>query len=370
MILKGEWCIPNWCFSNMFCSRILSSGKAPAGSLCCQAGGWSPRVHIKRHTNLSAEAGEGQPFPGSLPCGGCVMSARWWPIMHRPCTSALVPLASFQTCTHLHFFIKSLPFSAERPGRLVLSSTPSQCQLWEEQGLAVWTEEFRELPLPSELWHQRRDWEHATSRLPLLQSLSLRQAFSTLAAGKGHCSQPEMTQRLSQMTQRLFAFPLCFCRRKRKTQLRTPDAQTGSDPSPPSSPAWCVWQSGSNMNKSRPFHFPCPDQAGDISTYSAMPGPPAWSPQQWDAFFLEIEIGEKENKEGGGGFCKSLSFLPCLEIRGNYGFHQIRGGAAESPAHRFLSLTVSSGAFLLADGRGGHQQVSWYVWGKTRIFRN
>lgn len=82
-------------------------------------------MHIKRHTNLSAEAGEGQPFPGSLSCGGCVTSARWWHIMHRPCTSALVPLAPFQTCTHLHFFIKSLPFSAERPGRLVLSSTPA-----------------------------------------------------------------------------------------------------------------------------------------------------------------------------------------------------------------------------------------------------
>lgn len=359
MILKGDWCIPNGCFSNMFYSGTLSPGEAPAGRLCCQAGGWSPRAHSDRHTHLSAEAGEGQPFPSSLPRGGCVTSARWWHIMHRPCTPALVPLASFQTCTCLHFFIKSLPFSAERPGRLVLPSTPSQCQLWEEQGQAVWTEEFRELRLPSELLHQRSDGERAASRLPLLQSLSLGQAFSTQAAGEGHCSQPEMTQKLSQMTQRLFAFPLCFCRRRGKTQLRTPDAQPGSDPSPPSSPAWCVWQPWSNMNKSRPFHFPCPDQAGGISTYPVTPGSPAWAPQQWDAFFLEVETGEKENKEGRGGFCKSLPFLPCLEIRGNYGFHRIRGGAAGSPAHSLPSSAVSSGAFLLGDGRGGHQQVGW-----------
>lgn len=102
---------------------MLSPGKALARRPRYQAGGWFPRARRSGQTNLSAGAGEGQPPPAHRYVGAV------WCLQGRPPADLrlrpLVPLTSFQSCIRLHFFIKSLPFSAKRPGRLtVLPSTP------------------------------------------------------------------------------------------------------------------------------------------------------------------------------------------------------------------------------------------------------
>lgn len=55
--------------------------------------------------------------------------------------------------------------------------------------------------------------------------------------------------------------PLPFCGREGKTQLPAPGAQPGPKPGPPPPPARCGWQSRTNTNKPRLFHFPCPHQS-------------------------------------------------------------------------------------------------------------
>ena len=85
---------------------------------------------------------------------------------------------------------------------------------------------------------------------------------------------------------------------------------------------------------------PVPIKAGSIPTYSATPGSPGSSAMRC----LLSRDGNRRKGEGRRkriGFCKSLSFLLCLEIRGIYGFHGLRGGeGALPPASSPLWLAV------------------------------
>lgn len=186
---------------------MLSPGKALARRPRYQAGGWFPRARRSGQTNLSAGAGEGQPPPAHRYVGAV------WCLQGRP-----------RTCA----FALSCPSPLSSPASVCTSSLSRCRSLQKDLGGS------RCFPAPL----------HPASALGRAGTVGVegRVLGTAFALGASKC-------------------PLPFCGREGKTQLPAPGAQPGPKPGPPPPPARCGWQSRTNTNKPRLFHFPCPHQS-------------------------------------------------------------------------------------------------------------
>jgi len=68
---------------------------------------------------------------------------------------------------------------------------------------------------------------------------------------------------------------------------------------------------------------------------------------------LSRDGNRRKGEEGRSmGFCKSPSFLLCLEIKDIYGFHRLRGGAGRKPCPQPLVLCGGQWCFSAEGWKG------------------